>query len=340
MRILICSYVFRPSIGGIETVSKVLAEQFSSMGASVTVVTHTPGDGHVSGGYEVVRRPPVSKLRALAHKSDIILQSQISLHTLLPLLFCGKPIVIAHHVVWNRAGGIRGTWQQQLKRLVMPFCNNLAVSRAVAGSLPVKSTVIGNPFEADEFTVDGETNRDKDIVFLGRLVDKKGCDVALRALAILRNERLRPSFTVIGDGPEMPMLKRLSQELGIAGQVDFRGAMREERGREVARHKIMVIPSTYDEAFPLVAFEGLAAGCVLVAAEAGGLPEGVGPCGLLFPLSDAEALAAALRRLLTEDGLRERLLGERTAHLERFQPEKVARRYMGVFKSVLEKRRG
>ena len=111
--------------------------------------------------------------------------------------------------------------------------------------------------------------------------------------------------------------------------------MREGRGREVARHKIMVIPSTCDEAFGMVAIEGLAAGCVVVASNAGGLPEGVGPCGLLFPLNDPPELAAALRRLLTEDGLREKLLAAREDHLRKFQPEYVARRYLDVFESAL-----
>ena len=333
MRILLCSYVFAPSIGGIETISRILADQFCRLGSTVTVVTHTPGE-EKRGAYEVVRRPSLKNLRELADRSDIIFQSNISLHTLLPLFFARKPIVVAHHIWLTRANG-RRRWQDYLKYAVLPLCHNIAISKAVAAFLPVKSIVIYDPFETDEFKDLGEANRTKDIVFMGRLVSDKGCDLALRALAILRQGGLNPSFTVIGDGPEMPALKCLVAELGLSQRVVFRGTMREGRGSEVAQHKIMVIPSAWAEPFGVVALEGLAAGCVLVASSAGGLPEAVGPCGILFPCGDVKALASALQKLLQNASLRKRLMSESRGHLRRFQPEIVARQYMNFFESVL-----
>src|ERR1035438_2502619 len=65
MKILFYSYAFAPSVGGIETVGGILAEQFVRLGSTVTVVTHTPGEP-VSAGYEIVRRPSLGKLRQLA----------------------------------------------------------------------------------------------------------------------------------------------------------------------------------------------------------------------------------------------------------------------------------
>ncbi len=334
MKILICSHVFAPSIGGIETVTTVLAEQFSRMGATVTVVTHTLGD-RVDADYEVVRRPPVRTLCELARWADIVFQNNISLRTVLPLLLCGKRIVITHQGISTRINGSLG-WQDRLKRAVYYLCYNVAISKAVADGLAVKSIVVGNPFESGEFTVYDETARDKDIVFLGRLVSDKGCDVALRALAMLKVEGICPSLTVIGDGPEMLALKRLCKELSIADQVDFRGAMRGGRGRELAQHKIMVVPSVWAEPFGVVALEGLAAGCVLAVSRTGGLSEAAGSCGLLHPNGDAKALAADLKRLLTEPGLREKLLAGREAHLRQFQPQTVARRYLEIFESALK----
>lgn len=333
MRILLCSHVFEPNIGGIETVSKILAEQFSRIGSAVTVVTQTPGDG-VSESYEVVRRPSTMKLLALGRRADIIWQNHISLRTLLPLLLIRRPIVVTHQAPLTRSDGSIG-WQDRLKRALLRTCRNVAISKAVAAGLPVESMVLGNPFETHEFTRDGNADRDKDIVFLGRLVSDKGCDLALRALELLKAEGMCPSLTVIGDGPEMPRLRRLSVELGIAGQVDFRGAMREGRGRELARHKIMVIPSIWAEPFGIVALEGVAAGCAVAASSAGGLPEAVGPCGLLFPNGDVPALAAVLNKLLTDAHLRETLIAGREGHLQQFQPEVSARNYLQIFDSVL-----
>jgi glycosyltransferase involved in cell wall biosynthesis len=97
----------------------------------------------------------------------------------------------------------------------------------------------------------------------------------------------------------------------------------------------MVVPSIWAEPFGVVALEGLAAGCVLAASAKGGLPDAVGPCGLLFPNGDVKAMTAALKGLLTNSSLREKLMSERSSHLERFQPEAVAKRYHEVFESAL-----
>jgi glycogen synthase len=333
MRILLCSYVFAPSVGGIETVSRILAEEFSRLGSTVTVVTSTPGE-KVNAAYEVVRRPSPGQLRKLARNADIIFQSNISLKTLLPLLFSRKPIVITHHGCITRADGKRG-WREHLKLSLLGRCHNIAISKAVADALPVKSTVIGNPFETDEFTDQGEDGRVKDIVFLGRLVSDKGCDLVLRALALLKAEGIRPTYSVIGDGPEMAALKRLTGELDLWDQVVFRGTVREGRGREVAQHKIVVVPSIWEEPFGVVALEGIAAGCVVVASQSGGLPEAVGRCGILFPNRDVAALASVLKELLESDSLREELRSRRSEHLERFQPATVAQKYMEVFEIAL-----
>jgi glycogen synthase len=337
MKILLCSHVFAPSVGGIETVAGILAEQFSRMGSSVTVVTNTPGQP-VAAAYEVVRCPSLKKLRALGRDADIIFQNNISLRTLLPLLTYRKPVVIAHQTWLTRTNGWR-SWQDYLKRAILSICHNISISEAVAATLPVKSVVIGNPFDTREFAGLRDSPRTKDIVFLGRLVSDKGCDLALQSLSILKAEGLCPSLSIIGDGEELPALKRLTVEFGLSEQVDFRGVVREGRGREVAEHKIMVVPSRWAEPFGVVALEGLAAGCVIAASSAGGLPEAVGPCAILFPNGDAKALAAALKDLLINSSLREELMSESVRHLERFNPEFVARKYLDVFESILSRQR-
>ena len=328
-----CSYAFAPGLGGIETVSKILAEQFTRLGAKVTVVTYTPGEP-VEAPYEVLRRPAFGKVYELARHSDIAFQNNISLNMLPELFAARKPVVVAHHTWIRRTDGSLG-WQDRLKNLAVRACRNIAISKAIAASLPVRSAVIGDPFEPGEFKDLGREFRTKDIVFMGRLVTDKGCDLALRSLAMLKAEGVCPSFTVIGDGREAPKLKRLTAELGLSEQVRFLGAMREGRGKEVARHKVMVIPSIWEEPFGVVALEGLAAGCVLAASAGGGLPDAVGPCGLLFPNGDVAAMAAALKELLTKPALGEKLMTERDRHLENFKPEVVARKYMEVFESAM-----
>ena len=335
MRILFCSHAFAPSVGGIETVGAILAEQFVRLGSEVTVVTDTPGT-QKSTAYQIVRRPSLRILREMARSSDIVFQNNISLKTLLPVLTCGKPIVVAHHGELRRVSGKRG-WQDYLKLAVVRVCHNIAISEAIAATLPVKSVVVGNPYETGEFGNLEQGPRSKDLVFMGRLVSQKGCDLLLRALSILKNEGTNPSLTVIGDGPEMSALKRLSDQIGVSSQVTFKGSIQEGRGRELAEHKIIVIPSRYAEPFGVVALEGIAAGCVVIASAEGGLPEAVGSCGVLFPMGDAKALASALKGLLSDQTMREKLMSHRTSHLERFRPEIVASKYMEVFNSARRK---
>lgn len=332
-KILLCSYAFEPKLGGIETVSKILAEQFTRLGATVTVVTYTPGQP-AEAAYEVLRRPSFGRLYQLARRSDVAFQNNISLNMLPALFAARKPVVVAHHTWIRRTDGSLA-WQDHLKTAALRACHNIAISKAIAATLPVRSVIIGDPFEPGEFSDLGCECRTKDIVFMGRLVTDKGCDFALRCLAMLKMEGICPTFTIIGDGPEAPTLKQLTVELGLAGQVTFLGAMREGRGKELARHKVMVVPSVWAEPFGVVALEGIAAGCAVAASAGGGLPDAVGPCGLLFPNGDAEALVATLKELLTKAALREKLMAERESHLAQFTPETVAKRYLEVFESAV-----
>lgn len=333
MRLLLFSHWFYPSYGGVETVSRLLAEEFVRAGVAVTVVTQTPG-ASMDVPYAVVRRPGLREVRRLAKQHDVILQNTISLRMLLPVMFCRTPVVVTHHS-WLRHGDGRRGWENYLKLVALRYCRNASISEAIARELPVRSVVVGNPFEADEFAGLGATAKDKDIVFMGRLVSDKGCNLLLQALAVLKARGLTPSLTMIGDGAELGNLKAMAAELGVAGQVEFAGALREGRGAVVARHRVMAIPSMWPEPFGLVALEGIAAGCAVVGSENGGLPEAGGSCGVYFPNGDVEALADRLQQVLTEPGLRERLVAQGPEHLRRFQPAAVAGRYLAMIHRIV-----
>jgi glycogen synthase len=335
MRILLCSHWFFPSYGGVETVSRILAEEFVKAGASVTIVTKTPG-ANIDAPYQVVRRPSFDAVRKLGNQSDVIFQSLISLRTLVPLSLTRKPVVIAHHSWMRRPDGTKGT-ETYIKLLALRSCHNVSISRAVADALPVRSTLIGNPFDDTEFRDLRNMPKEKDIVFMGRLVSDKGVDLLLHALAALQTEGHTPSLTIIGDGPERPMLESLTTRMGLARQVTFLGSIQEGRGRIVAQHRIMAIPSLWDEPFGVVALEGIASGCALVASSGGGLGEAVGPCGLLFPNGDRLALTSALRRLLEEPALCHEFVANGTRHLQAFQPSYIAEKYMSLFRTVTSK---
>jgi glycosyltransferase involved in cell wall biosynthesis len=334
LKILLCSHKFAPSVGGIETVSHLLAEELTRAGAGVTVVTQSPNPNPDVRSYPIVRQPSHKLLKQLARNSDIIFQSNISAQTLLPLLTLRKPIVVTTQTWIARANGTRA-WQDHLKRFLLRFVHNVSISGPIAASISRPSVVIPNPFEMALFTPFRNTPKTAEIVFLGRLVSDKGCDTVIEALSLLKIQGITPTFTVIGDGPEATSLKTMAQNLDLSAQVTFVGNLGEARALEVSRHKVMVIPSRWAEPFGVVALEGIATGCAIVASSQGGLPEAVGRCGLFFPNGDAAALAKTLRQVLTDDSCRTSLIANGPKHLERFAPARIAREYLDLFASLI-----
>lgn len=320
MKILLGSHHFFPSTGGIETVSGLLAREFVAGGHGVRVLTQSIGAGNFP--FQVIRRPHALELARQIRWCDVFLQNNISLRTLWPLLFVRRPLFIIHQT-WIANPGARIRWQHRLKRFVLRYATSFAISRAVADSLPVASTIIGNPYDDQVFQPFPAEARTRELIFVGRLVSDKGANVLLEALKMLTT---RPRLTIVGDGPERPNLISQVHALGLQSQVEFVGS---QRGHHLAKllrqHEILVVPSLWPEPFGIVALEGIACGCVAVGSAGGGLGEAIGSCGITFPNGDAAALAQRLADLLADPVERERLRQGAASHLTRFRPAHIAR---------------
>lgn len=168
--------------------------------------------------------------------------------------------------------------------------------------LPSPARPPGGPFE---------------VLFVGRLVERKGVHVLLEALSRLEDPppvRLR----VVGDGPERGALEARAARLGVGGRVRFEGFVpREELEARFAGCDAFVLPAVVDvkgdtEGLGVVLLEAMSYGKPVVASAAGGIVDIVrdGRNGLLVPPGDAEALAAALRAL-RDDPPRAREMGAR-----------------------------
>ncbi len=345
MKILLASHFFHPAVGGLETVARILAEQFTARGHKVRVVTTTPARAPADDEgfpFSIHRNPSWLHMLGLVRWSDLYFQNNISVRTLWPLLLVRRPWVVSHQTWVTRTDGTSGP-QQWLKLQLIRLASGspIAISRAVAEPLPVPAILIGNPYRSDLFRRLPGVRRDRDIVFLSRLVSDKGGDLLLDALAELKRGGVTPHLTIVGDGPEAGNLRRQARELGVMDQVTFAGVLTEEPLVEMLnRHRIMVAPSRLAEPFGVVALEGVACGCALIGSASGGLPDAIGPCGLLFANHDAAGLAARLRLLVEDESLCERLRAEAPAHLARHSAENIASRYLEVFENVLRARQG
>lgn len=317
MRILISSYQFLPSIGGIETSALTLASGLAERGHDVTVVTATPAREPDRFAFRVCRNPGAAALLGLVREADIVWQNHVSLRMFWPLLLVRRPFVIMHHI-WLSEHTEAGPRFGALKRLACKLGTNVFVSDILRRSARLPGRVIPNSYDEATFRVLPEVERDRDVVFLGRLVAFKGADTVIDATALLAARGRRVNATLIGLGPEEGALRARAQAAGVADQVTFAGPVRgSELARLLNRHRIMVVPSRF-EAFGIVVLEGLACGCVVAVADSGGLPEVVGPCGPVFPKNDAAALAATLDDLLQNPERRDAYRGHAPAHLAKF----------------------
>ena len=148
------------------------------------------------------------------------------------------------------------------------------------------------------------------IGFAGRLVPKKGVDVLLHAMVLLRKRVPEVRLIVAGDGPERIGLERLAAELGIRDAVDFLGHLAQDQAEHaLGAAWVQAVPTRWEEPFGLVAAEAMMRGTAVVASESGGLAEQVEPgaTGYLAPAGDAAALARALEQVVRDRDLAERL---------------------------------
>ncbi len=183
------------------------------------------------------------------------------------------------------------------------------------------------------------------LLAVGRLVEKKGLDDALEALAVLARRGVRYQFRIVGEGPLRGELESLTRRLGLNGQVEFAGALpREEVFREMAVCDAFFLPSRQAasgdrEGTPTVLIEAGALGIPCVATRHAGTPEVVldGVTGLLAAERDAAGLAAHLERLARDPTLRASLGEAARRHIEaEFEMEGQIRLLKDISRAALE----
>ncbi|MHC8509857.1 MAG: glycosyltransferase family 4 protein [Rhodospirillales bacterium] len=152
------------------------------------------------------------------------------------------------------------------------------------------------------------------VLSVGRAVEKKGYDGLLRALAALPST-LHWRFEHIGGGADLKKLKAQAEQLGLAGRIQWRGALTQDeviksyRAADVFVLNARVAADGDRDGLPNVLMEAQANGLVCLAAHVSAVPELIehGVTGVLTPPDDAPRLSAALADLMTDPGRRARL---------------------------------
>ena len=180
------------------------------------------------------------------------------------------------------------------------------------------------------------------VAILGRVSSWKGQDVLIRALA-QRPEETSTVALIAGDpwpGEERRLhdLRRLADTLGVGARVAFAG-FRPDVENVLGAADVVAVPSTRPDPLPNAALEAAAAGCCVVAADHGGLPEIVrqGATGRLVAPGNAADLARVLAELRADPASRERLGAAARADVrERFSAARLLARTQRMYDRLLD----
>ena len=222
--------------------------------------------------------------------------------------------------------GLRDSVLQRSAHVYAPsaYLRDLAIGW---GASPERVSVLPNPAPTAIPTESRETLRrrfDMDgtvLAFAGRLTAQKSLDVLLRAVASCPEVAL----VIAGAGDELPLVRRLVAELGLASRTRLLGALPHHDVLELLAAADAAVLASSWENFPHAVVEALAVGTPVIATAVGGVPEIVrdGENGLLVPVGDVDALAAAIRRFAADESLRARLRGNAAPSVDAYAPARL-----------------
>lgn len=369
MRILVWSEAFWPTVGGVELFLAKLTQSLCEHGHHVQVIAAHGGldlpDEDTFEGIHVDRvdlfrtlqaRRPEDHLRLRRRVSGILTRFRphlLHINLLGPgaMLFAGVDRRTTAKVVAVHAGldTLRSAREDTVLGQTtgtadwLTACSRTAldcVLRLVPAVAPTSSVI---PYGIDVSPSDpSEAIFDPPrLLCVGRLVMMKGFDVAIDAVARLRDSgwsTLR--LTIAGDGPERQALEERSRAAGLAASVDFVGWRSPAEVQALMLDaSLIVMPSRaagveYTEGLGIVALEAAAAGRAVVASRAGGIPDAVvdGLTGLLVAPDAAGSLADAIGELLADPD-RAKAMGRagRARVLEQFQWEGCLQAHQNLF---------
>ena len=232
--------------------------------------------------------------------------------------------------------------QRVLKRLTSHRVSahvavGIAAARHVEDTIGLRSGVVRTVYNAvpdapSQLPQLSSSRDDATVIAVGRLEHQKGFDVLIDAFARLPTGRL----VLVGDGGQRRALEDRVSRLGLGDRVRLTGWVENPRAL-LADADLFALPSRF-EGFPLAIVEAMLARLPVVAADVGSVSEAVipGQTGLLVPPDDADALSAALQRLLGDEAERRRLgYAGRELALTRFVADGMAQAYMELYRELV-----
>ncbi len=228
----------------------------------------------------------------------------------------------------------------------------MAVSEAASdfagASYGFRSLVVVNPFHHDQFSVArrgaARQRPVKKVVFLGRLVTRKGPTELLKAVAYMEKHQLsKVPYQVIiaGKGKLLEQLQRFTRDEDLTEMVSFPGFIAEaDKASLLASADVAVFPSISGESFGISLLEAMAAGrgAVLAGNNPGYASVVASKNQLIEPL-DTPAFAQTLASWLQDDAGRAKLAKRQQAHVAKYDIDLIGPKIEAIYQQALQKRR-
>lgn len=180
---------------------------------------------------------------------------------------------------------------------------------------------------------------DRYVLHVGVVETRKNIETLLRASVKALDERLIDAVVLAGGtGAGADRVERLAQDLGIRSKVHLLGYVHQQLLRGLyTLAQALAMPSWY-EGFGMPVLEAMACGCPVLSSNVSSLPEVAGDAALLVAPDDVDGWTAALRRVLCDDELRNRLRQQGLERASRFTWRAAAAAHVEVYRKVLESR--
>ena len=180
----------------------------------------------------------------------------------------------------------------------------------------------------------------KQILYIGRLENRKGVKYLIQALKTLSEKKPNVSLIIVGDGPDREKLQSLTRQLELEDRVTFAGYITDEQKiKYLHESDLFCAPALYGESFGVVLLEAMATGLVTVAGNNIGyssVMQGLGAISLVSP-KDIEEFARRLDLLLHESSLRRLWRNWAKDELSQYDYSRIVDQYVEVYEQAYER---
>jgi glycosyltransferase involved in cell wall biosynthesis len=260
------------------------------------------------------------------------------------------PVIVTSH--GGDLYGLKGSVFNRLKRYVAQRSAAVtvvsqAMKKILHKLIPVEGRILVIPMGVDlqhRFTPPAKRRPNGEILFVGRLVEKKGLRYLVEALPSILNKHPQAILRIVGDGQEKERIKERISELNLNQRVEFKGAVANEALPEIYHSSdVVVFPSVVAgdgdrEGFGLVLVEALGCECATVVTDLSAMQDIIrdGQSALVVPQKDSVQLAEKICRLLEDDTFRQNLGKQGRAYvLKRFDWQIITSQYKELIRSVI-----